>query len=278
MRIASYRRRDHSSFGLVKDGGLVDLGSRMGCTDLKDALERLHEAHAFEGAQPDVALSDVELLPVIPNPAKIFCVGVNYRTHLAETGRPVTEQPMIFTRFANSQIGHLAPIVRPRASEQLDFEGELAVVIGRRGRHVEAASAHTLVAGYSCYNDGTLRDWQRHTSQFIPGKNFVGTGAFGPWLVTPDEFGPVESATLVTRLNGSEMQRARLDDLIFGVADLIAYCSTFTELEPGDVIVTGTTGGVGAYRTPPVWMKPGDTVEVEIAGIGTLRNPVVAEA
>ena len=214
----------------------------MGCSDLKDALGQLHEARAYEQAPPDAALAEVEFLPVIPNPAKILCVGVNYRTHLAESGRPATEQPMIFARFANSQIGHLAPIVRPRASDQLDFEGELAVVIGRRGRHVERASAHRLIAGYSCYNDATLRDWQRHTSQFIPGKNFVGTGAFGPWLVTPYEFGRIEQATLVTRLNGREMQRAWLDDLLFGIADLIAYCSTFTELEPGDVIVTGTTG------------------------------------
>ena len=168
-------------------------------------------------------------------------------------------------------------MIRPNVSEQLDFEGELAVVIGRRGRHIRREDAFDHVLGYSCYNDGSVRDWQRHTHQFAPGKNFVSTGGFGPWIVTADEIGDVGKQTLVTRLNGVEVQRTTIDDLLFDIPDIIAYCSTFTELAPGDVIATGTTGGVGAARNPPLWMKPGDVVEVEISGVGILRNVVEQE-
>jgi 2-keto-4-pentenoate hydratase/2-oxohepta-3-ene-1,7-dioic acid hydratase in catechol pathway len=185
--------------------------------------------------------------------------------------------PTIFTRWSNTQVGHLQPLIRPAASETLDFEGEMAVVIGRRCRHVKRGDAMSVVAGFSCYNDGSVREWQRHTSQFTPGKNFPATGGFGPWIVTPDEAGDISKATLLTRVNGAEMQRATIDDLVFDVPALIEYCSSFTILEPGDVIITGTTGGVGAYRTPPLWLKPGDTVEVEVSGIGVLRNPVAQE-
>ena len=179
---------------------------------------------------------------------------------------------MIFTRFANSQVGSGQPMIRPLESERFDYEGEMAVIIGKAGRRIarEAALAH--VAGYACYNDGSIRDWQRHTSQFAPGKNFVGTGAFGPWMVTTDEIPDISKQTIATRLNGVEVQAAPISDLVFDVPALIAYCSTFTELVPGDVIVTGTTGGVGAYRTPPLWMKEGDVVEVEVSGIGVLAQ------
>jgi 2-keto-4-pentenoate hydratase/2-oxohepta-3-ene-1,7-dioic acid hydratase in catechol pathway len=158
-----------------------------------------------------------------------------------------------------------------------DHEGELAVVIGRQCRHVKKADWESVVAGYSCYNDGSIREWQRHSSQFIPGKNFYKSGAFGPWIVTPEEMGDVSKAHLMSRLNGVEQQHATIDDLCFDIPTLIEYCSTFTQLEAGDVIATGTTGGVGAYQTPPLWMKPGDTIEVEISGIGVLRNPIVGE-
>ena len=184
---------------------------------------------------------------------------------------------MIFTRFADSQVAHLQPIIRPKASHKLDFEGELAVVIGKTARHVKAADALEYVAGYACYNDGSVRDWQKHTIQFVPGKNFPCTGGFGPWLVTCDEIGDPQDLELTTRLNGQVMQHTRTSDMIFDVRHLIEYCSTFTELAPGDVIVSGTTGGVGAFREPPVWMKPGDTVEVEISGIGILRNSIADE-
>ena len=168
-------------------------------------------------------------------------------------------------------------MLRPRVSTRLDFEGELAVIIGRRGRYVARADAMTLVAGYACYNDGSVRDFQRHSTQFTPGKNFPSTGGFGPWLITPDEAGDIRHGTLTTRLNGTVVQQARLDDLIFDIPALIEYCTTFTELVPGDVIVTGTPGGVGAARKPPLWLQPGDRVEVDISNVGVLRNPVAQE-
>jgi len=168
-------------------------------------------------------------------------------------------------------------MVRPNASATFDYEGELAVIIGRRCRHVKKADWESVVAGYACYNDGSIREWQRHSSQFIPGKNFYKSGAFGPWIVTPEEAGDITKAHLISRLNGVEHQHATIDDLCFDIPTLIEYCSTFTQLEAGDVIATGTTGGVGAYQNPPLWMKPGDTIEVEINGIGILRNPIVAE-
>jgi 2-keto-4-pentenoate hydratase/2-oxohepta-3-ene-1,7-dioic acid hydratase in catechol pathway len=185
--------------------------------------------------------------------------------------------PMIFTRFADSQTAHLQSILRPKASHKLDFEGELAIVIGKKARHVKAENALDYVAGYACYNDGSVRDWQKHTIQFVPGKNFPQTGGFGPWLVTADEIPDPQALELTTRLNGEIMQHTNTSDMIFDVCKLIEYCTTFTELAPGDVIVSGTTGGVGAFREPPVWMKPGDVVEVEISGLGILRNTITDE-
>jgi 2-keto-4-pentenoate hydratase/2-oxohepta-3-ene-1,7-dioic acid hydratase in catechol pathway len=185
--------------------------------------------------------------------------------------------PTIFTRFANSQIGHLAPLLRPKVSTDFDYEGELAVIIGTSCRHVAQADAYAKVAGYACYNDGSVRDWQRHTHQFTPGKNFCGTGPFGPWMVTPDEVGPIGPQRLQTRVNGQVVQDATLAEMLFDIPRQIEYCSTFTQLEPGDVIATGTPGGVGAKRTPPLWLKPGDVVEVQIDGVGLLRNPVADE-
>jgi 2-keto-4-pentenoate hydratase/2-oxohepta-3-ene-1,7-dioic acid hydratase in catechol pathway len=184
----------------------------------------------------------------------------------------------VFGRFANSQTGHLANIIRPRVSKDLDFEGELALIIGKPGRYISRASASDHIAGYACYNEGSVRDFQRHTHQFTPGKNFPDTGAFGPWMVTPDEAGDLAPLRLQTRLNGQVVQDATISQMIFGIPQQIEYCSTFTRLEPGDVIVTGTPGGVGSRRTPPLWMKPGDVVEVEIDRIGLLRNGVADEA
>jgi 2-keto-4-pentenoate hydratase/2-oxohepta-3-ene-1,7-dioic acid hydratase in catechol pathway len=184
---------------------------------------------------------------------------------------------VLFVRFGDSIVGHERPILKPRESEQLDYEGELAVVIGRRARRVGRDRALDYVAGYSCFNDGSVRDYQRHSQQFTPGKNFHASGSFGPWLVTTDEIADPRKLTLTTRLNGAVMQHESVGELCFDVPQLIEYCSTWAQLEPGDVIVTGTPGGVGAGRKPPVWMKPGDTVEVEITGIGTLRNPVAAD-
>ena len=222
--------------------------------------------------------SAVEWLPVIPRPGKILCVGLNYRAHVIETGREAPEYPLLFTRFAESQVGHEAPLIRPAASTRYDYEGELAVVIGRPARHVSRQAALEYVAGYACFNDGSVRDWQRHSTHFTAGKNFVGSGAFGPWLVTRDEIGDPAALHLRTRVNGQEVQSAPTGDLVFDVPSLIEYASTFTRLEPGDVLATGTPSGVGAYREPRLWLKPGDVVEVEIEGIGVLRNPVIDEA
>ena len=282
MKIVTYRHGQHIGYGIVSGAGVIDGGRRLGAAypGLRSCLAGpgLEALRPFANEPADHPLDSVTLLPPIPDPAKIFCVGVNYATHLAESGHPTPKHPMIFTRFANSQVGAGEALVRPPESERFDFEGELAVVIGTGGRRIAKQNALRHVAGYSCYNDGSIRDWQRHTSQFVPGKNFAKTGGFGPWLVSADEVPDPSALTLVTRLNGQEMQRAPTSDLVFDIPTLITYCSTFCELEPGDVIVTGTTGGVGAYREPPVWMKGGDTVEVEISGIGMLRQSVVDEA
>ena len=282
MKFASFIVQGRTTYGVVEGTQVIDLESVKATfgTDLKQAIaiNRLGElTPAVLAPLPRVALADVTFLPVIENPGKVLCIGINYATHVRETGREMPTYPMIFTRFADSQVAHLQPIIRPKASHKLDFEGELAVVIGKTARHVKAADALEYVAGYACYNDGSVRDWQKHTIQFVPGKNFPRTGGFGPWLVTCDEIGDPQDLELTTRLNGQVMQHTSTSDMIFDVRHLIEYCSTFTELAPGDVIVSGTTGGVGAFREPPVWMKPGDTVEVEISGIGILRNSIADE-
>jgi 2-keto-4-pentenoate hydratase/2-oxohepta-3-ene-1,7-dioic acid hydratase in catechol pathway len=281
MKLASFEVDGVPSYGVVTENRVCDVGStlRERAPDLRSALELaiLGDLAEAAAAAPSHALDAVKLLPAIPNPDKIMCIGINYLTHIQETGRPIPTHPMIFVRFAESQVGGGQPMVRPLESEQFDYEGELAVVIGKSGRRIPKENALDHVAGYACYNDGSVRDWQRHTIQFTPGKNFQATGAFGPWMVTADEIPDPAKLTLITRLNGLEVQRAPLSDLVFDVPNLIAYCSTFTTLRTGDVIVTGTTGGVGAFREPPLWMKAGDVVEVEIDRIGTLQNPIVGE-
>lgn len=282
MKLVSYRKDGATSYGVVVGDALADvapIAAEVGAT-LREALERDSLGRIGQwakSAKANIALASIEFLPVIPDPQKILCVGINFHSHVKETGREIPPHPMIFTRFADSQSGHRQPILRPRVSEKLDFEGELAVVIGRAGRYVKADRALEHVAGYSAYNDGSVRDWQRHSIQFAPGKNFPRTGGFGPWLVTADEIPDPSQLSLTTRLNGAVMQQCRMDDMIFSVGVLVEYCSSFTPLNPGDVIITGTTGGVGAFRVPPVWMKPGDVAEIEISGIGTLRNPVADE-
>lgn len=282
MKLVSYLNEGRVSFGAVVDGGIVDIVSASAgrYTGIRDILEpaRLAEVGALIGGRkPDMSLEEATLLPVIPDPGKIWCCGLNYHEHVQETQREVTEQPTFFLRMADSQVAHGQPIVRPNVSTQLDYEGEIAVVIGRGGRHISEADAAAHVAGYTCYNDATVRDWQRHTSQWSPGKNFWRTGGFGPWLVTADEipFGTVMSLT--TRLNGQVMQRATTEMMIHSIARQIAYVSTIAPLVPGDVIVTGTPGGVGARRQPPVWMRSGDVVEIEVGHVGVLRNVVADE-
>ena len=275
MKFATYQAHGATSWGIVEGDHVVDASAQY------PTLRAAIAAGALAGLKADgkrTPIHEITWLPVIPDPAKILCIGLNYHDHRKETGRTEeTGHPVIFTRFANSQTAHMADIVRPKASEQLDFEGELAVVIGTGGRHIAKADALKHIAGYACYNDGSVRDWQRHTHQYTPGKNFEHTGGFGPWMVTPDETGPLDHARLQTRLNGQVVQDALIEQMIFDIATQIEYCSGFTRLEPGDVIVTGTPGGVGARRTPPLWMKPGDVVEVEIDRVGLLRNTVADE-
>ena len=281
MKLISFRTpAGHDSYGLVTPAGIVDASRRLAPPSLRSALEAglLESIRALAQEAPDHALDEVQLLPPIPEPAKLIMIGLNYRSHQEELGVPAPKNPMVITRFANSQIGHGQPIVRPSVSEKLDYEGELAVVMGARAWRVSKENALPAVLGYACYMDGTVRDFQGHTSQLTPAKSFPGSGAFGPWIVTADEIADPDELDLKTRINGELMQQASTSDMIWGVADLVSYLSTFLELQPGDVICTGTPKGVGWRREPPRWLKPGDQVEVEIAGIGILANPVVAEA
>ncbi|MCL4128855.1 UNVERIFIED_CONTAM: hypothetical protein GTU68_064337 [Idotea baltica] len=237
-----------------------------------DLLESC-QAYA-NGRNEDVSLDDIGFEPVIPNPGKIICVGINYHAHKIETGNPDYEYPMLFARYPESQIGHEQPMLKPRETERLDFEGEMAVIIGKTGRRISQENALSHVAGYACYNDGSVRNYQRHTSQFLPGKTFVGTGGFGPWMVTADEIPDPSKLTLETRLNGKTVQSVTTDLMINSVPALIEYVSTVLPISPGDVIVSGTPGGVGDKRTPPLYMFEGDVVEVEISGVGLLRNTI----
>ncbi len=281
MKIASCKIQKRRTFGIVEGEKIIDIGRLWtgGDVDLRAALAagKLGELASRESEAASFSVREIEWLPVIANPDKILCVGVNYETHRQETGRHQAVYPTIFLRLANTQTGHATSILRPKVSRNLDFEGELAVIIGQPGRYIPEEEAMAHVAGYACYNDATLRDWQSHSHQFTPGKNFPRTGAFGPWMTTADEIADVSALHLTTRLNGAVMQQAQLDQLIFSIPRLIAYCSSFTPLEAGDVISTGTPGGVGFKRTPPVFLKPGDLIEVDIPFVGTLVNSVVDE-
>jgi 2-keto-4-pentenoate hydratase/2-oxohepta-3-ene-1,7-dioic acid hydratase in catechol pathway len=273
MRFASFITNGRASWGRVVGDTILDCATNA-LPDLKTAIARGALAQA---GGPAIPRDQVRLLPVIPNPAKILCVGQNYESHRVETARDKTEHPSIFTRFADTLLGADDPIIRPAASHDLDYEAELAIIIGKGGRHIAQADAMAHVAGFSCFNDASVRDWQWHSRQFIPGKNFPGTAPFGPELVTPDEIADLDAVSVELHLNGQVMQRATLDHMLFPIPVIIAYVSAFTSLSPGDVIATGTPGGVGAKRTPPVWLKPGDDVQVRISGIGVLRSAIVDE-
>lgn len=248
-------------------GDLLSLISRGG-----DALVRA--ADALKGGQ-SVSPETATFLPPITRPEKIVCVGLNYRDHSAESGFEQPAYPTLFGRFNSSLIGHGAPILRPAVSEQLDYEGELVAVVGKRARNVSEAEALDCVAGYSIFNDASIRDYQFKSPQWTAGKNFDDTGAFGPYFVTADALPPgCKGLNLVTRLNGEIVQTAMIDDMVFSVAQIISICSQFMTLEPGDVIVTGTPSGVGLARKPQLWMKDGDVCEVEIDGLGILSNPI----
>ena len=279
LKLATYIHQNAAGYGIVEGDGIIDLTRRIGARypDIRTLLahEGLGEAtKAAAGQKPDFKLSEVKLLPPIPNPGKIFCIGLNYEDHRQETKREKTEGPAVFVRFPESQVGHDQPILRPRESTKLDFEGEIAVIIGKPGRRISEKDSWDHVAGYSCYNDGSVRDWQWATTQWTAGKNFAATGGFGPWMVTADEIPAATELTLITRLNGIEMQHTTTALLVHTIPSLIAHLSTWVPLEAGDVIVSGTPGGVGARREPPVWMKPGDVVEIEVSRVGVLRNTI----
>lgn len=282
MKLISYTRLGQPGFGALTDAGLVDLTGRVApqITSIKALLQADAVAAAAEiaaTATTGLTLSDVTLLPVIPDPGKIQCVGVNYDEHRRETNRPENSYPTVFTRYPDSQVAHGQPMIVPAVSDRLDFEAEMAVIIGKPGRYIDAARAMDHIAGYACYNDGSMRDWQRHSHQYTPGKTFPGTGPFGPYMLTADEVDDYRSFPIQTRLNGEVMQDATLADLIFSVPELLAYISSYTPLLPGDVIITGTPGGVGVARDPQVFLQPGDVVEVDIGPLGTLRNTVIKE-
>ncbi|HEY5754317.1 MAG TPA: fumarylacetoacetate hydrolase family protein [Steroidobacter sp.] len=310
MKLISYQYQGKACYGILTSDGIVDLGRRLNswAPTLKsllaaNGLKLLRSSNdssrsgTFAGEQPDVqlasavlasnglsklgelaserpdvALADVTLLPVIPEPANIICIGLNYEEHRAETARPVAAHPTIFTRTVESLQAHDRPLLIPRESDQFDYEGELAVIIGHAGRRISEEHAWDYVAGVSCFNDASVRDWQYHTHQFTPGKNFPLTGSFGPVLVTTDELPADRIMRVETRLNGKVMQQADTGQMLFSVPRLLAYVSTFMTLQPGDVIATGTPGGVGAKRKPPAWMRDGDVVEVEIERVGLLKN------
>ncbi len=283
MKLLSFEVDGSPKFGAWVNGGVVDLTQRLAgkFPDLLSVLQAgalPNVAEALEGVEPDFTLEQITFLPVIPSPPKIICIGVNYEEHRSEIGREPTLKPPVFGRFSNSQVGHLGVIPLPPESVKLDYEGEIAVIIGKAGRRISSDQVWEHIAGYAPYNDASVRDWQGHTHQWTPGKNFLHTGGFGPWMSTADEFGKDPELHLSTRLNGLEVQRATSRQMIFSIAELVTYCSTFTQLEPGDVIVTGTPGGVGARRNPQLFMKDGDVVEVEIAEIGVLRNVIATEA
>ena len=280
MRYASFQVNGQATYGVVDGGGQyrrAPVAFQARYADLKaviaaDALVALTEAALASGEQ--FTSAQVRLLPVIPNPGKLICVGLNYKSHVAETKRADSDYPSLFLRFNDSLAAHDDLVLRPAFSERFDWEGELAFVIGKGGRHIAKEKAFEHIAGYACFNDVSVRDWQKHTHQFTPGKNFPGTAPFGPVLVSRDEVPDVTALTLETRVNSQVVQHASVGDLIFDIPTIVAYVSRFTPLSPGDVIATGTPGGVGDRREPPLYMKEGDVVEVEITGLGVLRNRI----
>lgn len=286
MKLLSYLHEGRQTWGAVVAGGVAELATRTAYATLAEFIGSADFARReaiVQGLQPDLSLQDLVHLPVIPRSEKIVCAVRNYMDHHQEAldaglQREISAFPPIFLRVWRSQVAHGQPIIRPGASEQLDWEGELAVIIGKAGRNIPESAALDHVAGYSVYNDASIRDWQFHAKQIAAGKNFEATGGFGPWMVTADEISPGRSLKIETRLNGTVMQSGQTSSMIFSIPRLIAYASRIFTLVPGDVIATGTPSGVGFTRKPPRFMRPGEVVEVEIEAIGTLRNPIAQGA
>ena len=283
MKLVTYRLDGRATFGALRDQRIVDLAVRF--PEIADLTALVSNDAALEEAKKivatataDVDLSQVVLEPVIPRPSKIICVGINYVAHAAEAGRTVGKYPVIFQRYADTLLAHGAALLRPAVSDNFDFEAELAVVIGKGGAHIKPEDAMNHVAGYTCFNDASVRDWQFHTHQYGMGKNFRGTGALGPWLVTTDEIADYRELSIQGVLNGECLQTGKLSELAFDIPQLIAYVSQALDWQPGDILATGTPSGIGFKRQPPIFLKPGDTFDVVIPGVGTLSNPVADEA
>jgi 2-keto-4-pentenoate hydratase/2-oxohepta-3-ene-1,7-dioic acid hydratase in catechol pathway len=287
LKLLSFIHQGRHTWGaVIGSDDVVDLGKAMpqyaSLSDYIASGAYLQAKAHVAGKAADAKLSQITYLPVITQPEKIVCAVRNYMDHHQEVlaagmHRELSEQPPIFLRVWRSQVAHGQPIVCPKVSDSLDWEGELAVIIGQAGRNIPEDKAFDHVAGYSCYNDGSIREWQFHAKQIASGKNFENTGGFGPWMVTADEINPNEELKLVVRLNGEVVQSSHTGHMIFSTAKLISYASTIFTLVPGDVIATGTPAGVGWSRKPPRFMKPGDVCEVEIEKIGTLINPIAAQ-
>jgi 2-keto-4-pentenoate hydratase/2-oxohepta-3-ene-1,7-dioic acid hydratase in catechol pathway len=283
MKLLSFIHDEAPGYGVLVDETTVSKistglsGQYPVLADVLSAPNFVEICATAQISAPSIPLDTVKLLAPIPKPDKIICVGLNYEEHRIETRHAPTTYPTLFSRFFESQCAHGDPLLIPNCSTEFDFEAELAVIIGQGGKHISREEALDHVAGYSCYNDGSVRDWQTHSTQFLPGKNFTSTGAFGPYLVTSDEIPDPQKLHISCRLNGEIVQDARTDQMIHSVADLIHYISRFTTLASGDVIVSGTPGGVGFARTPPLFMTAGDKVVVEVENVGTLANTIEAE-
>jgi 2-keto-4-pentenoate hydratase/2-oxohepta-3-ene-1,7-dioic acid hydratase in catechol pathway len=280
MKLCSYRQDGQARFGYIEREKVFEISGPTGISNLKEALNAgiLNGSKEFNFTSTEAGqLEQLELLPPIPNPGKILCVGINFKDHANEANRNLAPYPSLFVRFPDSLVGHRQPIWRPRLSQSFDWEGELAVIIGREASHVLASEALDYVAGFSCFGDHSVRDFQKHTTQATAGKNFRRSGTFGPYLVSREEVKDLSSLLLTTTLDGAVMQQAPLSDLIFDVGQVLAYITQFTDLHPGDVIAMGTPSGVGMSRNPPIWLKPGDRLAIEISGIGRLENLVIDE-
>lgn len=280
MKLLSFTAAGKASYGALSGDSIADLGRRTPYPTLRAALDANAMAElraAAIASAADYKLADVTLLTPVPDAEKIICIGINYKGHILEMGRKLPEQPSVFFRLHSSLVAHAANIVRPKVSNDFDYEGELAVVIGKGGRHISRDAALSHIAGYTCFNDGSIRDFQMKGSLAV-GKNFASTGSVGPYMVTADEIEDPSKLRLETRLNGTRMQHTGIDDLIFDIPAIIAYVSAAFPLAPGDIVATGTPEGVAMGRTPPTWMKPGDVLEIEIPNVGLLRNTVVQEA
>ena len=281
MKFVSFLLKGSPKFGISDGKSITDLTNKIsGSKTLKDLISNngINDAKKYAKENPgSINVDEIEFLPLIPNPGKIICVGLNYNDHVNEIGITLEKNPVIFLRVPESQTAHKQIIQKPKVSNHLDYEGEMAVIMSNAGKHIEPKNALKHIAGYSCYNESTVRDWQQHTKQFTMGKNFEKTGSFGPYMVLAEEISDYKKLTIQTRLNDKVMQEASLSQLIFDIPTLISYISKAMPWQAGDVLVTGTPGGVGFKRNPPVYMKDGDKIEVEIKNVGILTNTIKDE-